>query len=257
MAVGVSVMKKIPPWISTVLGVGLLASAQHASAQLPPGSLDVRSEGAEHGEAGPPQASVPVHPCNGHTSGPLESPCATLGAPPHRATFPASDLQFDGIFAQRADDTLTVYCLLGSGFLRAPSSGAEDSLIPSWLLDHPHARVTPVTVMCTPGWGQIVFAWVDDGDENLNVALVRTGTCPAGVMLDAVDATASARESPEWKAIERGYMEEGGPASTAKTSLCRLVTVAQYEAFILRVASAELKARDEELGIWSPEFPAR
>jgi quaternary ammonium compound-resistance protein SugE len=45
-----------------MLGVGLLVSGQRASAQLAPGSLDVKwSEGAEHCEAGPPQAPIQVH----------------------------------------------------------------------------------------------------------------------------------------------------------------------------------------------------
>ena len=70
------------PWISTMLGVGLLVSGQPASAQLAPGSLHVKwSEGAEHCEAGPPQGPVQVHQYNAQTFILRESLCTTFEAP--------------------------------------------------------------------------------------------------------------------------------------------------------------------------------
>jgi len=65
-----------------VLGVGLLVSGQTASAQLAPGSLDVKwSEGAEQCEVRPPQAEIQVHEYNAQTFILRENLCATFEAP--------------------------------------------------------------------------------------------------------------------------------------------------------------------------------
>ena len=75
-------MNRTPPWISMLLGVGWLLSGQHASAQLAPGSLDVKwGEGAEHCEAGAPQPPIQVHQYNAQTFILRESLCATFEAP--------------------------------------------------------------------------------------------------------------------------------------------------------------------------------
>lgn len=74
-------MNRTTPWISMMLGVGLLVSGQPVSAQLAPGSLDVKwSEGAEHCGAGPPQAPIQVHQYNAQTFILRESLCATFEA---------------------------------------------------------------------------------------------------------------------------------------------------------------------------------
>ena len=64
------------------LGVALLVSAQPASAQLTPGSLDVRwREGEENCEAGTPQTAIQVHQYDAQTFILRESLCATFEAP--------------------------------------------------------------------------------------------------------------------------------------------------------------------------------
>jgi hypothetical protein len=65
-----------------MIGVGLLVSGYPASAQLAPSSLDVKwSEGAEHCEAGPPQAPIQVHQYNAQTFILRQNVCATFEAP--------------------------------------------------------------------------------------------------------------------------------------------------------------------------------
>ena len=60
----------------------MLVSGQPASAQLAPGSLDVKwSEGSENCEASPPQAPIQVHQYNAQTFILRESLCATFEAP--------------------------------------------------------------------------------------------------------------------------------------------------------------------------------
>lgn len=176
-----------------------------------------------------------------------------------RKPIPASDFRFDGIFAPCADDSLTVYCLLGTGFFRTISSGAQDSLISGWLLVHPLATVTPVTsIDMGSGLGRLVYIWIEDGDNNLNVSLVRSGAFPGGVMTDAVEAAGQAGKSPEVQAIEDGYNSAAQPGQEPRRAVNappdRIVSDARYTAFMRRVVSAELAARADRLGIWSEEF---
>lgn len=75
-------INRTTPLISMMIGIGLLVSGEPASAQLVPGSLDVKwSEGAEDCEAGPPQAPFEVHQYNAQTFVLRESLCATFEAP--------------------------------------------------------------------------------------------------------------------------------------------------------------------------------
>ena len=75
-------MNRTTPWISMLLGVGLLVSGLPASAQLASGSLDVKwSEGAEDCAAGPAQAPIQVHQYNAQTFILREGLCATFEAP--------------------------------------------------------------------------------------------------------------------------------------------------------------------------------
>ena len=70
------------PWLSMMLGVGLLACGQPASAQLTPGSLDVKwSAGSENCGASPPQAPIQVHQYNAQTFILRESLARTFEAP--------------------------------------------------------------------------------------------------------------------------------------------------------------------------------
>lgn len=69
-------------WISVMLGFGLLVSGPPASAQLAPGSLDVKwSEGAAQCQAGGPQAPIQVHQYNARTFILREDLCGTFEAP--------------------------------------------------------------------------------------------------------------------------------------------------------------------------------
>ena len=75
-------MNRTTPWISLMLGAGLLVSGQPTLAQLAPGSLDVKwSEGGENCAAGPPQAPIQVHQYNAQTFILRENLCATFEAP--------------------------------------------------------------------------------------------------------------------------------------------------------------------------------
>ena len=154
--------------------------------------------------------------------------------------FPASELSFESIFATRGDDESTIYSLLGAGFFRAPRSGQEDSLVVAWLADHPDATVTPVSTMgpmMQDGTGDMIYVWISDGPDTLNVHLIRRGAFPGGVMEDHL-------------AVAR-HMEEIEVPFEDEASIRRFVPDAEYEDFIARVIAAEELAASEELGLWA------
>ena len=50
-----------------------------------------------------------------------------------------------------------------------------DSVVYSWLKEHPKAVVIPVAAWHPPKSGAVVYAWVVQGTNNLNIELVRRG----------------------------------------------------------------------------------
>jgi len=70
------------PAMTSAIMLGLLFVGQSSSAQLAPGSLDVKwSEGAEHCETSAPQAPIQVHQYNAGTFILRENLCATFESP--------------------------------------------------------------------------------------------------------------------------------------------------------------------------------
>ena len=110
-------------------------------------------------------------------------------------SIPASDLQIDGIYATRAGDP-TLYCLLGGNACivrMPPNPWNKDPFIGNWLIAHPQATAPPISSRNWAfGKGQhmnrVVYLWILDGDDSLNVALVREGRYPAGNMQDQLEA---------------------------------------------------------------------
>jgi len=155
------------------------------------------------------------------------------------APFPVSQLRFNLIFGSRTA-TKAVYCLLGNGHFRAPSSGEQSAIIEAFVASHPSAEVVPVTVT-TPSTAAgsrvpMIYVWVEDGDLNLNVNLVREGAYPGSVMLDVVQVFGS--RIATMKDDEKPH---------------RLIADGRYEAFVDRVQAAQDAAKAEKKGIWSDE----
>jgi hypothetical protein len=124
----------------------------------------------------------------------LGAPCA-LG---HAASSPVSEMTVVGIYASKPGDT-TVYCLLGDSACLVPKdAGTADQFIAQWLQSHPSASVIPVssatqtmptsTKPGSPARLHEVYIWITDGDDVLNVALVREGYYPGKTMIDMVES---------------------------------------------------------------------
>lgn len=173
--------------------------------------------------------------------------------------FAFDELQFKGPFATRAHDP-NLYCLLGNGFFKTIRADDDAAIVAAWRTAHPAAGVVPVSIMGEGSPMRIVYVWIVDGDDNLNLRLVRQGAFPASVMLDAVQfdqllhrTAPSARR----KAMEAGYadgLKRQGKTAPPETPPRRLVPDARYQTFLTALVAEETAARREKNGIWSDKF---
>jgi len=138
--------------------------------------------------------------------------------------YKASSITWKGHFGGRKKEPNNMYCLMSQGGFRAPTSEDYEDLIKAWLAEHPNADA--VVVYTLDGAltkfpdSKSKWVWVVDGNDNLNIHLVRSGGCEAWTMLLSKYDKAQ-------------------------------VTRKEYEAFVEKVVEAELLAKKERLGIWN------
>jgi hypothetical protein len=146
----------------------------------------------------------------------------------------ARDIRWEEHFGELKAEPDTIYCLMGSGFFRAPTSSNFDTLVKRWLSQHPDAGVTPVStvgpLMVSRPKSQMTWAWVVDGEANLNEYLVRQGACSGDTMQTGFSSSASTT----------GDVHQSG----------LLVAAEIYKRFQQRIAEAEKQAKRQKLGIW-------
>lgn len=161
-----------------------------------------------------------------------------------QSAFTVDQLYFKLMFARKNGEPNNTYCLLGTGGILAMRTKDSDSVVSSWIKNHPHAQVIKVTEASPArqdGTGALIYIWLIDGKENLNISLIRQGVFQAGVMYDSVDL------SKVWK--------DAQPKSSQTTEHTRrLVGDDQYQEFIKKVEEAEKLAKAEKKGIWSDEY---
>ncbi|WP_165024753.1 hypothetical protein [Dysgonomonas sp. ZJ279] len=148
-----------------------------------------------------------------------------------------SEFSFESIFGAKKSEPNNTYTLLGTGFFRSPRSNNIDSLVNTWIKKHPSAVVTSVSsispITTNNPNSKLIYCWVMQGSDTLNIYLVRNGACPGGTMLRP-----------------RTNSEEGKTES--KDSDTRiLIDKKTYDDFIEKVKVAELYARNKKLGIWA------
>lgn len=142
-----------------------------------------------------------------------------------------SDLNFNNsIFAGNKNDSLHTYCLLATGYFRAPHSKNTDSLITQWLLQHPNAKVVSVAThgptMTDYPDSKMTYCWLIDKGDTINNYLIKNGCYPGGTMaLSTLE---------ELKDIETLHIAKK-----------------DYEKFIAQITGAEEFAQQKKLGIWS------
>ena len=172
--------------------------------------------------------------------------------------FPAADLKFQKIFGYRLKDK-NLYCLLGNGFFRTISSNEEKSFIKKWIQEHPKAQAVPVAVTAEASTAEpLVYIWLVDGSENLNLLLVRKGVFPGSVMMDAVQFDEISKKSPEKEQIEDedADADESSPnePDIKQSPSRRLISDDRYNAFLKELNKEEAVAKNKKCGIWSDKF---
>src|SRR5690606_20463855 len=95
------------------------------------------------------------------------------------------ELKFDGWFGYKKDTKGEVmYSLLGTGFFRTPRANNTDSLISNWIGQHPSAIVIPVytsgPTMTDSPESKMIYSWIVDKSDTLNIILIRHGCVPGG-----------------------------------------------------------------------------
>lgn len=136
-------------------------------------------------------------------------------------TVKLSDVRFESIFGYSKDSSV-VYCLLGSGFFRAPRADYTDSLINVWMNRHPNGVLMLVSALKNDK-SKMVYCWAVDGKDTLNTFIIRSGCYPGGTMV-----------------------------SMQKNSSIAEVYISNndYQKFIEQLKSAETFAKENKLGIW-------
>ena len=151
-----------------------------------------------------------------------------------------SDFKFNSIFGQHSKDSLTMYCLLGTGFFRTPRSENSDSLISSWTEKHPKALIFPVSTLVESSMN-ITYCLVVDDRDTLNVFLIRNGCFPGGTM-----------QRPEtWDEMPNDEKEIY--KDIPKPNIQVHFEKKAYEDYIEQIKRAEQYAAENKIGIWKDE----
>ena len=154
-----------------------------------------------------------------------------------------SDFRFESIFGQTSREPKSTFCILGSGFFRAPRSANSDSMITEWMKYHPNAAVVPVSsfgpVDLKNKESKLTYCWVIDGKDTLNNYLVRRGCFPGGTM-----------ERPKtWDEMNQKQRESYSNMGD-KPNIQVHVDKKSYDAFMEQIKAADLYAQQNKLGIW-------
>ena len=132
-----------------------------------------------------------------------------------------AQVKFESIFGY-PEDSSCVYCLLGSGFFRAPRADNTDSLINDWKHKHPSDILLHISILKDES--KMTYCWAIDNNDTLNIILIRNGCYPGGTML----------------------------GSRKNTSISEVyISLSTYDTFIEQLKSAETFAKNNKLGIWA------
>lgn len=140
----------------------------------------------------------------------------------------SSKIDWHNHFGTTKDDNSTFYSLLSNSFFRANLSPEFTSVMNEWQKKHPKSQIIPITFIQPfntkiPN-SKLVIVWVADGEDILNIELVRRG-CVAGNTMPVM-------ESDKLEIPRERYID-----------------------VMKLIHEAEDKAKAEELGIWHKTTP--
>lgn len=132
----------------------------------------------------------------------------------------ASDISWSGQFGSDRADPDILYKLTAQGYFDLETPEKLEVRIREWIGRHPDSRVVPVLDYGqAPDGGRSLWVWFIDGQDCMNLDLVRGGVFPAAAM-----------RAPE--------------------ELSLLVSRAAYDDFVKESVRLERLARDKGVGIW-------
>lgn len=147
------------------------------------------------------------------------------------------DLKFNSIFGTTAKDSTNIYCLLGTGFFRAPRSDNSDELINDWISKNKDAKVVIISTI-VDGKPNINYCWlVDSNGKTINEYLIENGCFPGGTMIRP-------------KTYKEMSKQERKIYSDEKPKIVVSIDKRIYDEFIEKIKVAENNAKDKKLGIW-------
>jgi hypothetical protein len=145
------------------------------------------------------------------------------------------------------------YFLIRRKVLAGLPPAQEAAVIQEWSQQHPAATALPVSVLGEKSKLPMLYVWGVDGNDILNVYLVRKGVHPAIGMLDTAHFDRILQASSNARFIKLADQGEraGNPTGIASR---RLIPKTRYDAFVKELIAAETLAERESLGIWSDAF---
>lgn len=147
-------------------------------------------------------------------------------------------VKFESIFGYELKDNKQVYCLLGTGFFKGPTSKNADSLIVTWISNHPNAKLIQVSTLNNPK-DKLTYCWLVDKSDTINNYLIKNGCFPGGTMMRPQTYF---EMSDEMKALYN---------DTEKPKIKVHIEKNVYDTFIKQIKVAETYAEVNKLGIWN------
>ena len=154
------------------------------------------------------------------------------------------DFRFDSWFGyELKSNTENTYCLLGTGFFTSPKAKNTDSLITSWSQLHPDAKVLPIytggpTFTNLPN-SKLIYCWVFDNLDTLNIDLVRQGCVPGGTMLRPTTRNEISKKDRKNVRADKKLDEQVH------------IDNKSYKDFLDKIVKAENEAKRNRIGIWT------
>lgn len=155
-----------------------------------------------------------------------------VGGPAHAKPWrqvkpiPASRITWQDLDGLDGNDKTRAYSLCARGCMALPGLGGDQypvslgETIASWLAAHPNARAIPIEAY--PFFSNSVarvYVWIVDGEENLNIHLVREGYFRASSLLPYLRTSDLSISFKEMMAFRKKISEAEIEAANAKKGL--------------------------------------
>lgn len=174
-------------------------------------------------------------------------------------------LKFDSklCITQRPGEPNVSYQLVRPGLIAAMIAGITTGTCPpftdGWLKDHPNALARPISELRVTLRGvtsTVVYIWIEDGKESLNLALIAQGIFLGRVMAETLETVQAMKEclDPHGPAATPEQIERLLAETLPEERPKLLVTDADFAERIKKVVAAEKEARQQKRGIWSDEY---